>query len=146
MTYPADKPMREGDRTAAEQGAMGRVERVVRRARINLLWEAVWPIVAPFVVLGALYVALSWLGLWRITSTPVRYVILAAFGVAALYFLWRSRRSFCRSARRPSPASSRRLAPRTVRRRRSPTGCRSSRPTRRPRRCGSRTASACSPR
>src|SRR5947208_10017285 len=88
MTYPTD-PLREGERNAAETGAMARVERVVRRARINLLWEVVWPIIAPFVVLAALYVALSWLGLWRITSTPVRYVILAGFAAAILYFLWR---------------------------------------------------------
>src|SRR5438876_705776 len=88
MTYPADTA-REGERTATETGAMARVERVVRRARINLVWESVWPIAAPFVVLAALYVALSWLGLWRITSTPLRYVILAAFAAAIVYFLWR---------------------------------------------------------
>src|SRR3954469_152669 len=89
MSIPADNPMHQGERTVSETSAMARVERVVRRARINLLWEVVWPIIAPFVVLAALYVALSWLGLWRITSTPVRYVILAGFAAAILYFLWR---------------------------------------------------------
>jgi uncharacterized protein (TIGR02302 family) len=89
MTYPADNQTREGDRTAVERGAMARVDRVVRRARVNLLWESVWPILAPFVVLTALFVAISWLGVWRIASTPVRYAILAAFVVAAAYFIWR---------------------------------------------------------
>src|SRR5215213_6591351 len=89
MTYPTDNPLREGDRAAVEKGAMARVERVVRRARINLLWESVWPIVAPFVVLAALYVAISWLGVWRIATTPVRYLILAAFAAAAVFFIYR---------------------------------------------------------
>jgi len=89
MSIPTDNPMHKSGGTATETSAMARVERVVRRARINLLWEVVWPIIAPFVVLAALYVALSWLGLWRFTSTPVRYVIIAAFIAAALYFVWR---------------------------------------------------------
>jgi uncharacterized protein (TIGR02302 family) len=76
-------------RAAAETDARIRIDRAVGRARLNLLWESVWPIVAPFVALAALFAAVSWFGLWRLTSTPVRFVVLAAFAAAAVYFLTR---------------------------------------------------------
>ena len=57
--------------TAAETGARARIERAVGRARLNLVWEAAWPLVAPFVALAGLFAAFSWFGLWRVTSTPV---------------------------------------------------------------------------
>ncbi len=80
------------DRDTAERNTRRRVERAVRRARLNLLWELVWPLLAPFGVLAALFAALSWFGLWRLTATPVRFAILAAFAAAALYLAWRATR------------------------------------------------------
>ncbi len=87
MNVPATPP---DQRDIAQERARSRVERAVRHARLNLWWEAVWPLVAPFVVLAGLFAALSWFGLWRLTSTPVRFTVLAAFAAAALYFLWRA--------------------------------------------------------
>ena len=75
---------------SAEVSARARIDRTVARARLNLLWEAIWPITAPFVALAALFAALSWLGLWRLTATPVRIAALAAFAAAVGYFLWRA--------------------------------------------------------
>jgi uncharacterized protein (TIGR02302 family) len=72
-----------------EASARARIDHAVARARRNLLWESVWPLAAPFVTLAALFAALSWLGLWRLTATPVRWAILAAFLAAALYLVWR---------------------------------------------------------
>ena len=66
-----------------------RIARAVRRARAALVWERVWPLIAPFLTLAALFAALSWFGLWRITATPVRIVILALFAVAIAAFAWR---------------------------------------------------------
>jgi uncharacterized protein (TIGR02302 family) len=72
-----------------EADARARIDRAVGRARLNLLWEAIWPRLAPLVVLAALFAAVSWLGLWRVANAPVRYATLAAFAVAALWFLVR---------------------------------------------------------
>ena len=63
-----------------------RIERAILRARLVLLWESVWPVVAPILVLAAFFAVVSWFGLWRVVSDPVRFVILAAFAVAAVYF------------------------------------------------------------
>ena len=74
---------------SAEDRARARIDRAVARARLNLFWEAIWPLAAPFVTLAALFAALSWLGLWRFTSTPLRFAILAAFAAAGIYLVWR---------------------------------------------------------
>ena len=62
----------------------GRIERAVRRARLNLLFEAIWPIVASIAAIMAVFVALSWFGLWHAVAAPLRWAIVAAFGVAVL--------------------------------------------------------------
>ncbi len=69
-----------------EKTAEARIARAVRRARLALLWEQVWPLIAPFPVHAGLFAALSWFGLWRIASAPVRVVILALFAAAILWF------------------------------------------------------------
>ena len=79
----------EGRHAATE--TQTRIERAVWRARLNLVWEAAWPLAAPPTTLAALFAALSWLGLWRLTSTPARYAILAALAVALLYCIARLR-------------------------------------------------------
>ena len=91
MSVPGNAPPPD-DRAAVEQSAYARVERAVRRARLNLLWEAIWPLAAPFLTIAALFAAVSWLGLWRLTSAPVRYAVLAAFAAAVIYFVWRTTR------------------------------------------------------
>ena len=77
-----------------EQAAEARIRRAVGRARVNLLWEQVWPLAAPFLTLAGLFATISWLGLWRLTSAPLRWAILAAFGAAAVWYLWRAARGF----------------------------------------------------
>ena len=67
-----------------EGHAVVRIERAVRRARLNLLFEAVWPIVAMLATAAALFVALSWLGLWQALPNAARWTAVAAFGVALL--------------------------------------------------------------
>ena len=72
-----------------EKTIEARIARAVARARAALVWEQVWPLIAPFLALAALFAALSWFGLWRITATPVRVAILALFAVAIAAFAWR---------------------------------------------------------
>ena len=92
-----------GDRSPAETGsgprpasgsggereAGARLRRAIRRASLNLWWEAIWPRLAPIAALAGIFVAASWLGLWRLTGAPVRYALLALFAAAAVYLLVR---------------------------------------------------------
>ncbi len=73
-----------------EQTARARIARAIGRARLALAWERLWPLIAPFVVLAALFAALSWFGLWRVTPPPVRLAILAVFLAAIVWFAWRA--------------------------------------------------------
>ena len=73
-----------------EAETRSRIELAVRRARLVLLWEAVWPVVAPIAVLAGLFAIVSWLGLWRVVSDPVRFVILAGFVLAAVWLAVRA--------------------------------------------------------
>ena len=104
-----------------------RIARAVGRARAALVWEQIWPLIAPFLVLAALFAALSWFGLWRITSDAgalassslcSRSPSLASPG-GALRFAWPSRAAaFARveqatgALHRPATAFTDRLASR----------------------------------
>src|SRR5436305_9166103 len=55
--------------TATEQGSMQRsgdqrLTRALGRARWSILWERLWPALAAIVTVAALFLAVSWLGLW----------------------------------------------------------------------------------
>jgi uncharacterized protein (TIGR02302 family) len=73
-----------------EAETRARIERAVRRARLALMWEAVWPVVAPILVLAGLFAIVSWFGLWRVVGDPLRYAILAGFVVAAIWLAVRA--------------------------------------------------------
>jgi hypothetical protein len=45
--------------------------------------------VAPLLVLAGLFAIVSWFGLWRVVGDPLRYAILAAFVLAAVYLVAR---------------------------------------------------------
>jgi uncharacterized protein (TIGR02302 family) len=96
MTDFGDSRRRENDRPAdnsrsiVETRTRARIERAVERARLNLAWEGLWPLLAPFVGLFGLFAILSWFGLWRFTSAPVRVVVLAAFAAVAAYLAFRA--------------------------------------------------------
>lgn len=78
------------DRALADRAARQRIESAVLRARLVLLWEAVWPVVAPLLVLAGLFAIVSWFGLWRVVSDPVRIAILVAFALGAVYLVVRA--------------------------------------------------------
>lgn len=66
-----------------ESLARHHLDRVIERARLALGWEAVWPRVVLLLTVVALFVTVSWLGLWRVVPDGLRYLLLAAFAVAA---------------------------------------------------------------
>jgi uncharacterized protein (TIGR02302 family) len=73
-----------------EAETRARIERAIRRARLVLLWESVWPVVAPVLILAGLFAIVSWFGLWRVVADPVRYIILAGFVVAGIWLMVRA--------------------------------------------------------
>src|SRR5262245_16184378 len=73
-----------------ETAVLARIERAVVRARLVLLWETLWPRLAPLLVLAAFFVALSWLGIWREVGDIVRVALLVLFAAAAVTIVWRS--------------------------------------------------------
>ena len=68
--------------------------RALRRARLVLLWEQLWPALAAIATAGGLFVALSWLGLW-ISLPPlgraIGLLIFVILAVAATVPLFRIR-------------------------------------------------------
>lgn len=92
-----DRPEEAGfapDRGLAPAGVAAlraRVDRAVLRARLALGWERLWPrLVWPLGVAG-LFVAVSWLGLWRAIPDGVRLALLVAFAAALVAALGRLR-------------------------------------------------------
>jgi uncharacterized protein (TIGR02302 family) len=82
---------RRGFSDPREATVLARIEGAILRARAVLLWEALWPRLAPLLVLGAFFLALSWLGLWREVGDVARAALLATFAAAALLLLYRGR-------------------------------------------------------
>jgi len=108
MTEPADKTAdRQGTGpdlpAAVESAAHQRIAGAVGRARLVLVWEAAWPRIVPILCVLGLFLALSWLGLWARLSDPLRFGLLALFGVAYVGLI-------LRLARMPLPTQDEALA------------------------------------
>ncbi|MCX5477534.1 TIGR02302 family protein [Kaistia geumhonensis] len=71
----------------AESLAAARIEAALLRARLALVWEALWPRLVPLLCLGALFLVVSWLGLFPALPDFLRFGLVALFGVAALLLL-----------------------------------------------------------
>ncbi|MCC6735249.1 MAG: TIGR02302 family protein [Bauldia sp.] len=79
-----EQPRGRGFGVAEDEDAIRkRIARAVRRARLALLWEAVWPKLVPPLLLAAAFLALSSLGVWIGMLEWLRLVVLGAFAVAA---------------------------------------------------------------
>lgn len=69
------------------QSTMSHVKRVVKRARVVVMWEAIWPSVFALLLIIGTYVALSWLGLWVHASNWMRVCAIVGFGLVSLYVI-----------------------------------------------------------
>ncbi|RXF70824.1 TIGR02302 family protein [Hansschlegelia zhihuaiae] len=58
------------------------IERVVARARLALVWEGVWPWIAAASAVVALFLAVSWFGVWDALPPQGRIAGVVAFGLA----------------------------------------------------------------
>ncbi|MBA3518605.1 MAG: TIGR02302 family protein, partial [Rhizobiales bacterium] len=68
---------------------LDRLERAIRRARLALGWERLWPRLVPILSVVGLYVVLSWFGFWRLGGDWLRLSALAVLGLALLFSLAR---------------------------------------------------------
>ena len=78
------------DETADEAStnpALTRLERIATRAKATLYWERIWPYLVAILGTGALFLTLSWLGLWLGLPRPLRIGGVALFGLALLAIL-----------------------------------------------------------
>lgn len=65
-------------------GTLDHLDRAIRRARLALVWERLWPRLVPILTVLGAYVVLSWLGYWRLGGDWLRLGTLALLGLALL--------------------------------------------------------------
>ncbi|WP_374306343.1 TIGR02302 family protein [Methylocella sp.] len=75
-----------------EDDASARFERLVRRARAVLLFERLWRLAAPVLIVVGLFLIASFLGLWLEAPRFVRPLGLAVFILALAFALWPARK------------------------------------------------------
>ncbi|MDW6026105.1 TIGR02302 family protein [Mesorhizobium sp. BAC0120] len=66
----------------------GRLVRTRIATKIAVILERLWPLVLPLLLVIALFLSLSWLGLFRLLPDLVRLGLAAVFGLAALAALY----------------------------------------------------------
>ena len=69
-------------------GGIARLARTRFATRAAIAFERLWPLVLPGLLILALFLAVSWLGIFRIVPDEARYAALAAFAVAGLVSLY----------------------------------------------------------
>jgi uncharacterized protein (TIGR02302 family) len=62
--------------------AAARIESLGRKAGLTLFWENLWPRLAAGMVLVAVFLVVSWLGLWTAVPTGARIAGVVLFGLA----------------------------------------------------------------
>ncbi|MDQ0317099.1 TIGR02302 family protein [Amorphus orientalis] len=61
-----------------------RVERLIRQARLSLLWERLWPALALPLGVAILFLSVSWLGFWLVAPVWLHMAVLAILGLGFL--------------------------------------------------------------
>jgi uncharacterized protein (TIGR02302 family) len=80
-THQADEAIIAGNRQTTPEKRLKRLDWAIFRARLALAWEHVWPRLVSVLTIAGLFVALSWFGLWRFVSDPVRIGLLGLFAI-----------------------------------------------------------------
>ncbi len=63
------------------------LKNVRRLAWLALLWERFWPLALPLLCIIALFVTVSWLGLWPLMLAPLHLALLGVFALGSLFGL-----------------------------------------------------------
>ncbi|WP_428698664.1 TIGR02302 family protein [Stappia sp.] len=70
------------------QGSYRRLERAVVETRLAILWERIWPPLHNVLIVVALYVGLSWAGLWTLLPVLLSSLVALAFLAVACRLCW----------------------------------------------------------
>ena len=65
------------------RNASNSLDRLAARAQLTLAWERIWPSFAAVLVCVALFVSLSWFGLWLILPGTARMLGVGLFVLGA---------------------------------------------------------------
>lgn len=84
MTEGQESERRTAPIRLDERAIRTRVGRAVTRARLALVWESLWPLVLPILIVGALYLIVSWFGIWTLVPNWARIGGLVLFGLAGV--------------------------------------------------------------
>ena len=74
--------------SARRSGPDDQLGRLTSHAKAVLVWERVWPLLAPFLVVGGLFLAVSWVGFWTEVPRWGRVAGTLVFGAGLLACLW----------------------------------------------------------
>ncbi len=79
---------RDLDPRTTDDGVIERlIARAIRRARLALVWESLWPRLMPALIVAGLFLLVSWVGVWPLVPDWLRVALLVAFallGIASL--------------------------------------------------------------
>ncbi len=100
----------------AERQARSRLNAALRRSQLVLFWEDLWPRMMAPLTLAALFLAVTWIGVWSFAPLWLRVLGVAAFALTFVWFLsdfrraaWPDRRAAMRRVERVSGHSHRPL-------------------------------------
>ena len=74
--------------TSVDHAHSGRLTRTRLTVRTAIAIERLWPLLLPVLVIVALFVSLSWLGVFRLMPGTLRQVVAVLFAIAALAALY----------------------------------------------------------
>ncbi len=74
---------------AKSQRTNDRLKQLTERASLVLMWERVWPLLSPLIILLGVFAAVSWTGVWTEVPRWTRIAGMSLFGLAALGCVWR---------------------------------------------------------
>ncbi len=84
MPYPETIPLKP---SLSPSGTNPRLERLISRARMVLLWEKIWPSIALSALCVLAFLMLGWFGFWEALPPVGRIAGVVLFVLAALYCL-----------------------------------------------------------
>lgn len=73
-----------------KKNGLTRIKSVLRRAKLVLFWERLWPTLFSFMMILMVYASLSWMGLWSVLPVYLKGVALGLFAGSVVLVFWRA--------------------------------------------------------
>ena len=72
----------------AQSRIMTRLQRTRSLTRLAIMGERLWPRLLPLLIVAAIFLIISWAGLFRLMPDMVRFAVAGLLGLVALSALW----------------------------------------------------------